>query len=155
MTRRPTTNRALDVLVAWYGIFQTGHCLLNAGYLVGDGPPPFPGPPGGWSTQALGFLDAVALADLLNAVVSVAVCVAYFRGRRWSVVGGLATLVVSLYASAVFTYAALATGAWRTSTSTTYLATWLPFLPVVLLAVVFARAAHDGRLEDGLARRGI
>lgn len=122
-------------LVAWYGIYQAGHVVLNAVYVFGDSPPPFPGPPGGWNEQAISFLDAIATADLINAVAALVFVGAWFRGRPWAAAVGAATLTVSIYASIVFTAAAVTSGAWRAETAFGYVAIWVLFVPVLVLAV--------------------
>ena len=94
--------------------------------------PPFPGPPGGWTTRAIAFLDAVALFDMLNAIGAVVFAAVWLRWRLvWWL--GTVTLTVSMYAAAVFTYATVTGGAWRIATFVPYVLAWVPFLPVIAL----------------------
>lgn len=136
-------RRLYNGLVVWYGAFQLGHVALNGLYLAGDGPPPFPGPTGGWSDQALVFLDAFALFDLVNAAVAVVGVAGHLRHRRWARTALVVCLTISMYAACAFTYAIAVSGAWRAETSGTYVATWLPFLPVVALFPLSLRQAHS------------
>jgi len=139
-------RRLLTVLVAWYGLYQAGHLALNTAYLLGSSPPPFAGPRGGWNDQGIAFLDAIATFDLLNALLAVVASVGFLRQRSWGRSAVVVAVTVSMYAAAAFTHAALAAGAWRQATSGPYLATWVPFVPVVLLAGVL--------VVEGLAPRG-
>lgn len=153
MRPRPTAPtahpRGLTALVAWYGLFQAVHVPVNASYLLGDGPPPFPAPVGGWPEAALPFLDAIAALDLLNAVVAVLATLAWLRDRPRAYVAVAVALGVSLYACGVFTYAVVQLGAWRAATTAQYLLVYVPFLPVVALAAVLtARGSRD----DGVRR---
>lgn len=129
--------------VGWYGLYQAFHIVLNATYLLGSSEPPFPGPPGGWDRQALAFLDALALFDLLNAGLAVVGVVAYLQHRAWGRPATAVAVTISLYAAAVFTYATIASGAWRQATSGPYLVTWIPFGPVVLLAGALILRRND------------
>lgn len=133
-------------LVAWYGVYQGGHVILNASYLLGDGPPPFPGPVAGWHDQAVAFLNAFAFFDLINAVAAVVFAVAWWLGRRWRVLGTV-VLTVSMYAAAAFTYGVVAADAWRTDTMSAYLGVWVPFAPVVVLAIVWTFGDRGGAVD--------
>ena len=135
----------VDWLVAWYGVYQAGHVVLNGSYLLGDGPPPFPGPDGGWHGQAVAFLDAFAFFDLLNAGAAVVFAVAWWRGRRWRVIG-TAVLTVSVYAAVAFTYGVVAADAWGAETAWAYLGVWVPFVPVMALVAVWV-AGGQGRAD--------
>lgn len=125
--------------VAWYGVYQVGHVVLNATYLLGSSEPPFPGPPGGWDHQAVAFLDSIAMFDLLNAILGAAAVAGYLRDRSWGYPALVVAVTISLYASAVFTYATVASGAWREATALPYITTWVLFVPVVLIAGVMVR----------------
>lgn len=146
--------RTDEWLVAWYGGYQAVHAVLNASYVLGDGPPPFPGPVGGWHPQAVRFLDAIAMLDLVNAVAAVAFAGAWLRAGRARRLGVVA-LTVSCYAAGVFSIAALTSGAWRASTSAPYLATWVPFVPVLALTCRWAwRGAPRLSAASGHAQCG-
>lgn len=126
----------VDWLIAWYGLFQAGHVILNGRYLISRGDPPFPGPDSGWSPDAVAFLDAFATFDLINAFAAVVFATAWMRGRRWHQLGTI-TLTISMYAAVAFSYGAIDSGAWRAETTSTYLATWIPFVPVVALGLLW------------------
>ena len=128
--------RVREWLIGWYGLFQAGHVVLNSRYLLGDNDPPFPGPRGGWSGDAVAFLDGFAAMDLINAMVAVVFAVAWLTGRQSRTLGTI-VLTVSMYAAVTFTYATVSSGAWRRSTADIYLATWIPFVPVAVLAVLW------------------
>lgn len=136
--------RRVDWLVWWFGVFQLGHSLLNDRYLLLGGNPPFPGPPEGWNGQGKAFLDGFATVDMLLALGSVAFALAWSRGRR-AVRVGVALTAAAVYAATVFTFGVVQAGAWRLETTGPYVATWVPFLPVVLLGIelVGGRATGD------------
>lgn len=118
----------------WYGLYQAGHVVLNSLYLAGILESFPPSPPAGWTTQAVHLFTGMAALDLLNAALSLVFVAGYWRGRPWSVRLGTITLTVSLYAAALFTYGTLASGAWA-GHELAYLWFYLPFIPVVVLAV--------------------
>jgi hypothetical protein len=135
-------------LVVWYGIFQTGHLLLNARYQLVPPDwrpaPPFAPPPEGWAPQTVSFLSGMAVADLLNAALSLIFVVGFFRGARWVAWLGTLTLTVSLYAALAFTWGAVAAGA--PALGAPYLWVNLPFLPVAVLFFAWSRWVVAGRL---------
>lgn len=108
--------------------------MVNGTYLLSPGMPPFAPPPGGWRPQTVAFLDAMAAADLANAVISVAFVTGFLRGVRWSAWLGTFTLAISMYAASVFTYGLWAAGAFEHEMSD-YLWVYLPFIPVALLFI--------------------
>lgn len=99
--------------MVWYAFFQTAHAGLNARYLASTGPLPFAPPPEGWLPQAVAFLNGAAVADLINAVLSVVFVAGFFRGARWAAWLGTLTLTVSNYAGLVFTLGIVQAGGWR------------------------------------------
>ena len=105
-------SRWVQGLVAWYGLFQAGHLILNGIYLVRPGIPPFPPPPGGWSAQLVGFLNGIAAADFVNAGLALGFVYGYFRWTRWWFWLGTLTLTISIYAAVVFAVGTVSIGAW-------------------------------------------
>lgn len=132
-------------LLLWYAIFQAAHSVLNGWYLVNPGSPPFTPPPEGWAPQAVAFLNGMAAADLLNAVLSVVFVLGFLRGAGWSVWLGTVTLTISLYAAVVFTWGIVEAGAWR-GLGSEYLWVNVPFVPVVLLFAAWSYWAATGKL---------
>ena len=137
-------SRAARLLVGWYGVYQAGHIVVNGTYLLRRGVPPFAPPPQGWLPQTVAFLDGMAIADLVNAILSVLVVIGFLRQAKWRFWLGTVTLTVSIYAATVFTYGSLTAGAWNGQISE-YLWVYLPFIPVVLLFVVWLYWLMAGR----------
>jgi hypothetical protein len=111
---------------------QAGHLVFNLRNLLDPGVPPFPAPAEGWSAQLVSFLNGMAAADALNAVLALVFVYGYFARARWHGWLGTLTLTVSMYAAAVFTDGTVVAGAW-TSHLGGYLPLYLPFVPVVAL----------------------
>jgi hypothetical protein len=126
-------SRWIQGLVVWYGLFQAGHLIFNGSYLVRPGTPPFPPPPGGWSTQLVGFLNGIAAADFVNAAFALIFVYGYFRRTRWGFWLGTVTLTISVYAAVVFTIGTVAIGAWSHHLLQYVVLFYVPFLPVVVL----------------------
>jgi len=122
-------------LVVWYGLYQAGHFVFNALYLLQPGTPPFPPPAEGWLPQTVHFLNGMAASDLVNAVLSLVFVYGYFTRARWRMWLGTLTLTVSMYAAVVFTYGTVATGTWA-GNLLGYLWFYVPFLPVVALFIL-------------------
>lgn len=97
----------------------------------------FPAPPpgGAWSNDVVSFLAGMAVADTINAAVSVVYAVAHFRKHPWRHWLGTLTLAIALYAAAVFGWATMSVGAW-TAHPVTYLAINVTFVPAVALFVL-------------------
>ena len=54
-------SRLATLLVAWYGVYQAAHIVFNSLYFAGVITSFPPGPPGGWTQQALNFLFILVL----------------------------------------------------------------------------------------------
>jgi len=134
-------------LVAWYGLFQLAHALLNGRYLLSPGSPPFEAPPEGWLSQTVAFLNGMAVADFFNALLTLVFVFGYFRRRAWSAWLGTLTLTVSVYAAAVFLWGAVESGALR-GVGSEYLWVNVPFVPVVVLFGAWCYWGATGRLAD-------
>ncbi len=138
------------ILVAWYGLFQVGHFLLNGAYLVDPGEPPFHPPVEGWLPQTVSFLYGMAFADWINAILTIVFVWGYFRVRPWSAWLGTLTLTISVYAAIVFVWGAVAIGAQGLGVP--YLWVNLPFVPVIVLFAAWCFWGATGRLgEVGVA----
>ena len=124
-------SRLATLLVAWYGVYQAAHILFNSLYFAGVITSFPPGPPGGWTQQALDFFTGMAAIGLINALLSLLFVVGYFQRRAWSLWLGAVTLTVALWAMALFSYGTLAGGAWP-GNLIGYLWIYLPFIPVVV-----------------------
>ncbi|WP_144060479.1 hypothetical protein [Archaeoglobus sulfaticallidus] len=140
----------MKFLVVWYGIYQASHVIVNLLYfLIPDisFPPP---PPDDWSPQIVHFFTGMAATDLINAVLTLVFVYGYFKKARWSMWLGTLTLTISMYAAIVFTYGTIASGAW-TGNLYGYLWFYIPFVPVVILFVVFSIWGVHGKFLDNNA----
>lgn len=123
------------MLVAYFGVFQAAHLLLNARYQLvpfeSRPPLPFAPPPGGWTQQFVYFTTGMAVADLLNAALSLVFVYGYFHRSGWSAWLGTVTLTVAAYAAFTFTWGATMAGAptlgWQ------YAWVNVPTVPVLVL----------------------
>ena len=134
-------------LVAWYGLFQLVHALLNGRYLLSPGSPPFEAPLEGWRSQTVAFLNGMAVADFVNALLALVFVFGYVRRRAWSAWLGTLTLTVSVYAAAVFLWGAVESGALRGAGSE-YLWLNVLFVPVVVLFGAWCYWGATGRLVE-------
>ena len=127
-------------LVAYFGVFQAAHVLLNARYQLlpfeARPPLPFTPPPGGWSEQMVRFTSGMAVADLVNAVLSVVFVVGCFRRARWASWLGMVTLTVAAYAAFAFTWGAIMAGAPALGWDYAWMN--IPAVPVLVLFVVWS-----------------
>jgi len=132
--------RASRLLVAYFGAFQAVHFLLNARYqlLPFSSRPalPFAPPPEGWSQQIVYFTSGMAVADMLNAALSVVFVFGFFRGASWSTWLGTVTLTVAAYASFAFTWGVAMAGAPVFAAS--YAWVTVPTLPVLVLFIAWS-----------------
>lgn len=139
---------ASRALVVWYGVFQTGHLLLNARFQLvplADRPPlPFAPPPEGWLPQTVAVASGMAVADLANAALSLVFVAGFFRRARWAPWLGTLTLTVSVYAAIAFTWGAIAAGA--PALGVAYLWVNLPFVPVIVLFITWSYWVVTGKL---------
>lgn len=140
--------RASKALVAYFGLFQAAHLLLNARYQLvpfAERPPlPFAPPPGGWTPQIVRLTSGMAVADLINAALSVVFVVGFFRRAPWSTWLGTVTLTVVAYAAFAFTWGAIAAGA--PALGAEYAWVNIPTVPVILLFVIWSRWVVTGRV---------
>ena len=141
-------DRASKALVAYFGVFQAAHIVLNARYQLvpfAERPPlPFASPPGGWAPQVVYFTSGMAVADLINAAVSLVFVIGFFRRAPWSPWLGTVTLTVAVYAAFAFTWGATAAGAPALGAS--YAWVNIPTIPVILLFAIWSRWVVIGRV---------
>lgn len=139
---------ASRLLVAYFGVFQAFHFLLNARYQLvpfSSRPPlPFAPPPGGWSPQIVHFTSGMAVADLLNAALSLVFVYGYFRRARWSVWLGTVTLTVATYAAFAFTWGAAMSGAPALGREYAWMNA--PTIPVLLLFATWSYWVLRGKV---------
>lgn len=133
-------SRSSKALVAYFGLFQVAHVVLNARYQLlpfEDRPPlPFAAPPEGWAPQVVRFTSGMAVADLANAALSIVFVAGFFRRTAWSPWLGTVTLTVAAYAAFAFTWGAVAAGA--PALGPAYAWVNVPTIPVLLLFVVWS-----------------
>lgn len=141
-------KRDSKALVAYFGLFQAGHLVLNARYQLVPfdlGPPlPFASPPGGWAPQIVYFTTGMAVADLINAAFSLVFVVGFLGRAPWYPWLGTVTLTVAAYAAFAFTWGMVAAGA--PALGAEYAWVNIPTIPVLLLFIVWSRWAVTGRV---------
>ena len=127
-------------LVAYFGVFQAAHFVLNARYQLlpfsARPPLPFESPPGGWAPQLVRFTSGMAVADLINAAFSLVFVVGFFRSASWSRWLGTVTLTVAAYAAFAFTWGATVAGA--PALGAAYAWVNLSTVPVILLFLIWS-----------------
>ena len=137
------------VLVAYFGVFQVVHLALNARYqflpFSARPPLPFAAPPEGWSLQLVQFTSGMAVADLINAALSLVFVYGYFRDAPWCVWLGTVTLTVAAYAAFAFSWGATMAGAPALGWSYA----WMngPTIPVLGLFVAWSYWVLTKRLQ--------
>ena len=140
-------GRPARALVAWNGLFQAAHALVNARALLlfGRGQAGFPASPpaGGWPEGVLPWLLGMAGLDLANALLALVFVVGFATGRRWWYPAGVVAVAVSVYASLLFAIGTVLLGAWAAHPFT-YAALYLAFLPVYLLFGLLLSWGVDG-----------
>jgi len=127
----------MSYLILWYGLLQAAHIvvLLVGGYhyiqtgFVGF---PAPGPPEGWSTQAVPFLIGMASFDLLIAIASLVFVYRFFVRKELIKRLGIVVLTSASVSALLFGIGTLPSGAWRTHPATYFSMTVL-FIPVFIL----------------------
>ncbi len=129
-------DRTTHLLVFWYGLYQLGHIFVNSAYLFVSENPPFPAPRGGWPPQLIEFLNGIAAADLLNAILTLVFVYGYLRKSSWFTWVGTITLTISIYAALVFTWGSIGAGAWNGQIAG-YLPIYITFIPVVVLFLLW------------------
>lgn len=110
-------QRPWSWLVIWYGSVQMLHfiSLIRAGWIyltqheIGF---PAPGPPAGWSEQAMHFLLALGITDALLILLSLCFVYAYHRQRPRQYSLGLLATGSSIVTALVFALGTLPSGAW-------------------------------------------
>lgn len=140
---------AARTLVAYFAAFQAGHLVLNARYQFlpfAERPPlPFAAPPEGWGPQLVRFTSGMAVADLVNAALSLVFVAGFFRRAAWSTWLGTVTLTVAVYAAFAFTWGATAAGAPAMGAS--YAWVNIPTLPLILLFAIWSWWVVTGRVH--------
>ena len=150
-------SRALDPdglvtrgLVVYLGLYQAVHILVNSRglYLLLTGVPldfPAPPPAGGWAPDVVHLMVAIGWTDLAGAVLSLVFVFAYFRRRPWRMWLGTVVLTIVVYATALYTYWPLASGAWSEANAPRYLFVEVATLPLLLLFALTGYWAFSGR----------
>ena len=92
---------------------------------------PFAPPVGGWAPQTESFMSGMAIADLVNAALSLVFVFGFFRSASWAPWLGTVVLTVVVYAAVTFTWGAVAAGAPALGIS--YLWVNVPTIPLFVL----------------------
>ena len=145
INRRLTKRRrAMPWLVGYYGVFQTGHVVLNLVYLCGLRPiENFPPPPAeGWHPQAIALWTSMGLIDTGIALLALYFVAAYLGGRRRALWAGLVSLTTYAYNTFTFNYSLVATGAWALHPVENVVINALS-IPLVLLFVMVIREVRE------------
>jgi hypothetical protein len=149
-----TENRAYRFLVIWYGLYQLGHLIFNAGYFLFD--LEFPPPPesGTWEGQVVPFLHALGAGDLILAFLSVVFAAGFLLRKPWAPWLGLVTLSASLFSVAVFTWGTAANGTWNSQVGE-QLFLYIIYLPVIVLlfwtCALFHRACVKPKINGDIS----
>ena len=135
---------AMPLLVAYYGVFQTGHLILNVVYLFGLRPiEDFPPPPAeGWHPQAIALWTSMGLIDTGIALLALYFAAAYLGGRRGVLWAGLVSLTTYAYNTFTFNYSLVATGAWALH-PVEYVVINALSIPLLLLFVMVVREVRE------------
>ena len=137
----------MPLLVGYYGIFQTGHFVLNMTYLAGLRPiQGFPPPPTeGWHPQATALWTSMGLIDTVIALLALYFVAAFFGGRRQALWVGLVSLTTFVYNTFTFNYSVIATGAWARHPAE-YVVLNAVSIPLVLLFALVVREVRSDLL---------
>jgi len=125
-------------LVAWYGLYQTSHILVNTrglAILLSGRVMDFPAPPpdAGWSQDVVHLMIAIGILDLANAVAAMLFVWGYFKKTHWRMWLGTLTLTVSVYAAGIYAYWTYMSGAWAGDNAIVYVIVNGAFLPILVL----------------------
>jgi len=139
---------AMPWLVGYYGVFQTGHFVLNVVYLSGLRPiQGFPPPPAeGWHPQATALWTSMGLIDTAIALLALYFVAAFFGGRRNALWAGLVSLTTYVYNTFTFNYSVVATGAWELH-PVEYVSLNAASIPLLILFVLVVREVRSGLLS--------
>ncbi len=139
-------SRATRLLVAWFGAYQAVHVGVNLLGIprVANGTLGFPAPSPGdaWSADLRHFLTAMAVLDLVNAILSLVFVERYFRRKPSALWLGATTSFVSLYGALVFGWGTFTAGAWSQH-PWQYALVFLPYIPVVMLVPRVTQLLRD------------
>lgn len=135
---------AMPWLVAYYGVFQAGHLVLNVVYLSGlrpirDFPPP---PAEGWHPQATALWTSMGLIDTAIALLALYFVAAFLCGRLQALWAGLVSLTPFVYNTFTFNYSVIVTGAWAAH-PVEYVVLSAASIPLVLLFLALVREVRE------------
>ncbi len=128
-------------LIAWYGLYQAVHILVNTRglYLLYSGRPvgfPAPAPPSGWPVEMSPLFIAIGWADLAGAFLTLMFVWGYFTNRPWHVWIGTVSLTISMYAAFIYNYWTITSGAWTGTNIFAYAFVDITFVPIAFLFVL-------------------
>lgn len=140
-------------LVAWYGLYQAAHILVNTRglYLLYSGSAldfPAPPPPSGWPVETIHMMVIIGWVDLIGAFLALLFVGGYLRRARWRMWLGTLTLTISVYAAVIYNYWTIASGAWTGPNLVAYAVVNGGFLPVLLLFWLFCQWGARGVFRD-------
>lgn len=134
-------GRLVRCLIAYFGLWQTIHILVNlralARFKRGDETFPAHPPADGWDAPTQATMEAMAKIDTIAALVTLGFVIEYERdGERWPLLGTLA-LTIANYSAVIFAYPTRAAGAWEEH-PVAYWGLYLSYHPIVVLTVLYA-----------------
>ena len=132
-------KKHINILVVWFGIFQTTHLLMHF-FGLSEITPDVHSVFIYSSFQHVLKNDlafSLAILDIFYSILSLIFVVAYFNQKRWSQWLGSICLALSLNSILLFDYVALATGAWKDH-SFEFIYINVGFIPVLILLITFS-----------------
>jgi hypothetical protein len=146
-------DRLARGLVAWYGLYQAAHVVVNTRglYILYSGAAldfPAPPPPSGWPAETINMMLGIGWADLLGAILTLVFVRGYLRRAPWRMWLGTLVLTISVYASVIYNYWTIASGAWTGPNWWAYLLVNGGFLPILLLFGLFCQWGLRGVFRD-------
>lgn len=109
-------NRLARCLIAYFGLWQTIHILVNlralARFKHGDETFPAHPPADGWDAPTQATMEGIAKIDIVAPLLTVGFFVDYERDSDWWPLLGTLALTIANYSAVIFAYPTRAAGAW-------------------------------------------
>lgn len=141
-------ERHLNLLVAWFAVFQVGHLIALAWFLLDPRDTlKFLEPPGGWVDQSVEVLIGWSLTDGTLAILSLLAVTCWFSGTKRAPKWVLVTVNLSFYSAILFLVINLRLGTFANTPALSALA-FLGYLPINFLAYILFIRADAGDIPD-------
>ena len=146
-------SKLVRALVAWYGLYQGTHVLVNTRglYILHSGGVldfPAPPPPSGWPAETIHMMVIIGWVDLAGAILALVFVRGHLRRAPWRMWLGTLTLTISVYAAIIYNYWTLASGAWTRENALAFAVVDVGFLPILLLFGIFCRWGMRGVIRE-------